>query len=428
MNGPLPATKLGSAITWSADDRRDVGRSGRRTQRVCTPATSSTSRPPMNRAVGTGSPRASTLASMSACSSSRVERQARRHGDDPGAGREHGERRRARHEMRQEGSVAVVDAGEHARSPRRRPVAAATSGRIGPSVSQACRSGGNSARPSRGGARGRKTGPPPAATDGCGRPARSPRWPSPPTAAMPSTAAAAGCRWPARSAAGKALLLPVELRAQAQAEGSTGEPVAANGSSSGAERRRGRVGPGMLVVQRRQRQLRRRPSARPPPRAPPARCSRSAPGAQARASAVSAQAHSRRDRAAGRAVPAGPRRAASVAPADLPASSSRMTLALVLPMSRTAMAMGAGSSTKWRRAGRLDPPRPCSEVELVDVVLVEDERRAEQDLAAVDDLQLAELAGLDRRCRPASACRRPRRAARRSRHSRDRPGSTAPPT
>src|SRR6202021_1701024 len=37
------------------------------------------------------------------------------------------------------------------------------------------------------------------------------------------------------------------------------------------------------------------------------------------------------------------------------------------------------------------------EVEVLDVLLGEDERRAEQDFAAVDDAELAELAGLDRR-------------------------------
>src|SRR5262245_58133451 len=36
-----------------------------------------------------------------------------------------------------------------------------------------------------------------------------------------------------------------------------------------------------------------------------------------------------------------------------------------------------------------------SEIEIVDVFLAVDEGRAEQDLAAIDDLQLAELAGLD---------------------------------
>src|SRR5271165_3667050 len=54
-------------------------------------------------------------------------------------------------------------------------------------------------------------------------------------------------------------------------------------------------------------------------------------------------------------------------------------------------------------ARRLALPHPAtwgegveSEIELVDVVLAVDERRAEQDFAAVDDVELAELTRIDR--------------------------------
>src|SRR3954469_5604503 len=43
--------------------------------------------------------------------------------------------------------------------------------------------------------------------------------------------------------------------------------------------------------------------------------------------------------------------------------------------------------------GRRDPR---SEIKILDVVLAEDERRTQQDFAAVDDVELAELASLDR--------------------------------
>ena len=59
------------------------------------------------------------------------------------------------------------------------------------------------------------------------------------------------------------------------------------------------------------------------------------------------------------------------------------------PAGRVMPETSPGMTTKGAAA------KARSEVELVDVALVEDERRAEQDFAAVDHLQLAELAGLD---------------------------------
>src|SRR5689334_8276272 len=54
--------------------------------------------------------------------------------------------------------------------------------------------------------------------------------------------------------------------------------------------------------------------------------------------------------------------------------------------------MGAPSMAGPRPCG---PATPCSEVEVVDVVLVEDGRRAEDDLAVRADGPLAEPAGLE---------------------------------
>ena len=100
--------------------------------------------------------------------------------------------------------------------------------------------------------------------------------------------------------------------------GSTGEPVAANGSSSRAKLVGESLRVGMLVVEGRQGQRRRRPSARPRLRAPPARCSRSARGRQARPAPPRPRPRSRRGRDAGRAARSGPHRGVRAAPGLCP--------------------------------------------------------------------------------------------------------------
>ena len=216
----------------------------------------------------------------------------------------------ARHEMRQIGGVAVVDAGQHP-AVRGRPVAAASSGRTVPSVSQARRSGGNrSAQPRR---RARLGEPP------FGRP---------PEMGVRTQRGDLG-RLHARQPPGPVLrqrqdvgrpreerrerpLLPVELGAQAQAQ---------RQHRRAGERRTGRAPPPARPRARQGRDARspapagpapRRPSARPPPRAPPARCSRSARWPRSRAAPRPPTPRSRRDRAAGRVARAGRRRRATL--------------------------------------------------------------------------------------------------------------------
>ena len=302
----------------------------------------------MNRAVGTGSPaRRHWPACRPPGPAGRAG--AGRHGDDPGAGREHGERGGAGHEVRQVGGVAVVDAREHPAVRAAGPWPPPLSGRTGPSVSQARRIGGNSrAQPRR---RARSENRPSAGRH---------RWVCAPSevtsvAFTPHSRHAQYCGSSRMSvtrakASGEGPLLPVELGTQAQPSGRTGEPVAANGSSSAASapalasgpdaRSPGPAGPAP-----------RPPSARPPPRAPPARCSVDpAPWPRARPAPSPPSARCRRGRAAGRAARAGRRRAATRAPATSPASSSRRALALVLPTSRTAIAIASARSSQEGRA------------------------------------------------------------------------------
>src|SRR6266567_7264977 len=87
---------------------------------------------------------------------------------------------------------------------------------------------------------------------------------------------------------------------------------------------------------------------------------------------------------------------------SVPSPPKVATFTLVLPISRTAVtplmlylshtALAAAPASPVRRSRRV----PRSEIEILDVVLGEDERRTQQDLAAVDDVELAELAGIDR--------------------------------
>src|ERR1700738_246807 len=63
----------------------------------------------------------------------------------------------------------------------------------------------------------------------------------------------------------------------------------------------------------------------------------------------------------------------------------------LVPIAGANLGRSAGlSSTRGRHESR-------SEIKILDVVLGEDERRTQQNFAAVDDVELAELAGIDRR-------------------------------
>src|SRR6266700_179938 len=80
-------------------------------------------------------------------------------------------------------------------------------------------------------------------------------------------------------------------------------------------------------------------------------------------------------------------------------SSNNASFTLVLPMSRTATVwLIVKSKQKYvvpaASCGRNVAPK--SEIEVLDVLLGEDERRPEQDFAAIDHGQLAELAGIHR--------------------------------
>src|SRR5258707_15277777 len=62
----------------------------------------------------------------------------------------------------------------------------------------------------------------------------------------------------------------------------------------------------------------------------------------------------------------------------------------LVPIAGANLGRSAGlSATRGRH-------EPRSEIKILDVVLGEDERRTQQNFAAVDDVELAELAGIDR--------------------------------
>src|SRR3989441_3540748 len=85
--------------------------------------------------------------------------------------------------------------------------------------------------------------------------------------------------------------------------------------------------------------------------------------------------------------------ATTTRPLPSPRSTAAQRVAVMLDAPR-ALYCARGAAGGRPRSGRW--PFSASEVEAVDVALVENEGRAQQDLAAVDDLQFAQLASLDR--------------------------------